>query len=371
MFTGKSMPLLCITCRLAKFYSMKCGMIYRRVTEVTEIDQPTIPGLPNYWSQRPSFGRSGFNNMPPIMGPFLKRKRSMESWEELSLSEEVRSFKRVRILSNVKKTRRAAFSSWEDKMSWDVTESKRIETVASDDRFGPKSAPAFETHADIRNQLTDSIVYSGASFFPRDEDEQSGEIAAPHILDSEDDDGSGSDDSSDSVEDFDDSRKDAYDYGPLAKAQANTWVREKVIHDRYSLLEQAQVNVRDEGRPGLVQPPDTTDFELSDGNYRYWISTENVFLRDRYAHRLNAKRALLLQFLPGGPILAPISEPLCRVLDIGPSNAWPVMGKLMASGRVYLSLLQQVSGEWLSNSLSIGSYSAHAQGTHPECANMG
>lgn len=103
MFIGKSIPLLfCYICRFAEIYSTKCGMIYRRVTEVTEIDQPTIPGLPNHWSQRPSFGRSGFNDRLPTMGPFLKRKRSMESWEELSLSEEVRSFKRVRIYPTLK-----------------------------------------------------------------------------------------------------------------------------------------------------------------------------------------------------------------------------------------------------------------------------
>lgn len=148
---------------------MKCGMVYRRVTEITKVDQPTIPGLPNYWSRRPSFGRSGFNNEPPKMGPFLKRKRSMESWEELSLSEEVRSFKRVRILSNIKKTRKAAFASWEDKASWSVTGNDRADIVASDDRMRAKSTPTAEVGAPFRTLLTESIVLSGATFFSNDD----------------------------------------------------------------------------------------------------------------------------------------------------------------------------------------------------------
>lgn len=133
IFIGKSTTLFCVIYQSAKMYSMECGMIYRRVTEVTEIDQQSIPDLPNHWSQRPSFGRSGFNIQPPTMGPFLKRKRSMASWdrEDLSLSEQVRSFKRVRILSNIKRTRRPAFASWEEKTSWGP--------VASDDHFENKS----------------------------------------------------------------------------------------------------------------------------------------------------------------------------------------------------------------------------------------
>lgn len=160
---------LCIIYQSAKIYSMKCGMVYRRVTEVTEVDQPTIPGLPNYWSQRPSFGRSGFDNESPKMGPFLKRKRTMESWEELSLSEEVRSFKRVRILSNIKKTRKAAFASWEDKESWSVRGNDRTDIVARDDRMGAKSTPTAEVDAPFRTLVTESIILSGATFFSNDD----------------------------------------------------------------------------------------------------------------------------------------------------------------------------------------------------------
>lgn len=167
-------------------------MIYRRVTEVTEISQPTIPGLPNYWSQRPSFGRPGFHNKEPTMGPFLKRKRTMESWEELSLSEEVRSFKRVRILSNIRKARRTAFASWEDRISWHITESKRMSTVACDDRLTAKSTSTAEVDADFRNLRTESVILSGASFFPKDEEAPLGERFPPRIPKYEKHDTSGS-----------------------------------------------------------------------------------------------------------------------------------------------------------------------------------
>lgn len=107
-------------------------MIYRRITRVTEVDQPTIPGLPKHWSQQPSFGQTGFNNQPQTFGPFLKRKRTVDSWEELSLSEQVRNFKRVRVLSNIKKTRRAGFAFWEEKPLWPTTEIKGVATSGWD-----------------------------------------------------------------------------------------------------------------------------------------------------------------------------------------------------------------------------------------------
>lgn len=229
---------------------MKCGMIYRRVTEVTEIDQPTIPGLPNHWSQRPSFGRSGLNARLPTMGPFLKRKRSMESWEELSLSKEVRSFKRVRILSNIKRARRAAFASWEDKMSWPVKGSKPIDTVAGDDRLGAESTSTAEVDATFGNLLTESIILSGAAFFPSEEEERSEKELPTHTHDS--------------VEDADDSRKDYYRYGSLTEAQIYERYRRRRPNEShmeksysrevedYSLLEQDHANERGEERPRLV-----------------------------------------------------------------------------------------------------------------------
>lgn len=344
MFTGKLIPHhLRIICRLAKIYSMECGMIYRRVTEVTEVDQPTIPGLPNYWSQRPSFGRSGFKNQSPKMGPFLKRKRSMESWEDLSLSEEVRSFKRVRILSNIKKPRRAAFVSWEHKASWSVTESDQVDTVAGDDRFGSKSTSTSKVDATFRNLLPESIILSGATFFPSDEDKQTGGRVPAHALDFD----SEEDNTSCPKEDALDSAKPAdcfteYPFGNRTLMEADiSWPRddedpwEISSMFGYSSPSEFSFNIDDQVWQDSVAAPRIALLEITAGNDENCVRPG--FLFEQYPRKLSARRAQLLEFLPGGPILAPISEPNSLILDIGPLNVWPVMGKLIASGQVNLS----------------------------------
>lgn len=109
----------CVTLLLAFFVgwlmflisSSKCSMIYRHVAEVNEVAQPIIPSPPDYWSQQPSFGGAGFSDQPARFGPYPKRKWTVDIWDERSLSEKVRHFKRVRILTNVKENRRAVFAS--------------------------------------------------------------------------------------------------------------------------------------------------------------------------------------------------------------------------------------------------------------------
>lgn len=125
------------------------------------------------------------------MGPLLKRKRSIESWEDLSLSEEVRSFKRVRILSNVKKARKAAFTSWEDRMSWVMTGDEPLDTDACDDGLGTSAASTAEAAADFKDLLSESIILSGASYFPRTKDERPEETISAHTSNSEEDFASG------------------------------------------------------------------------------------------------------------------------------------------------------------------------------------
>ncbi|KAH8756644.1 hypothetical protein F5883DRAFT_568977 [Diaporthe sp. PMI_573] len=279
----------------------KCNMVYRRITEVTEVDQPPIPELPNYWSQQPSFGRTGFNNQPQTFGPFLKRKRTMESWEELSLSEEVRNFKRVRILSNIKKTRRAAFASWEDKKSWATTPSKQAGPVGCNNSLEASSTSNAAMDSGLRNCLGEGISFSDASFWPQAEGEGLRERVFANTPDSEED------DSSDSEGHVPGSTEDARDF----KTGSQDWGR----------FAQVPEDDRDEGR--LVEFPDGSDFKVPHDSGRCWIRADHLLLRDRYVSNLNAERARLLQYLPGGPILAPISKPLPRVLDIGPSNAWP------------------------------------------------
>lgn len=161
-------------------------MIYRRVTEVTEIDQPTIPELPNYWNQQPSFGQTGFDNKSPTLGPFLKRKRTMESWEDLSLSEEVRSFKRVRVLSNIKKARRAAFTSWEKKAPWVATELGKTHSVSFHGNSEDKSSWTTDVGTPFRDFPARETIVPDASLFPSSAFRQSEDLA--HTSDSEDDD---------------------------------------------------------------------------------------------------------------------------------------------------------------------------------------
>lgn len=252
--------------------STECSMIYRHVTEITEVDQPTIPVLPNHWSERPSFGQRGFNDHRLSFGPFLKRKRTMESWEELSLSEEVRSFKRVRILSNIKKARRAAFASWEDKLLWKVGENEKIHTVSGEHSFETKSTSS--ARIDVgRNDLLASTLLSGASFYGTTKAEKSEERVPAQTIDIEED--------PTHTTDFDE--------------------------DKDSESTNSDIPV-DDGVSGML-------FKV-------------LLLRRSCALRLNAKRARLLQFLSSGPILAPIAEPLCQVLDIGSDLMWSSMGKL-------------------------------------------
>lgn len=265
---------LCMIYQSAKIYSIKCGMVYRRVTEVTEVDQPTIPGLPDYWSQRPSFGRSGFNNQSPTLGPFLKRKRTMESWEELSLSEEVRSFKRVKILSNIRKARRTAFALWEYKTPWVATEKEQTATVALDDCPQGKSTRTIETGYTFRNLHSGDSVLSEASPSP--------------LYESED---------------------------PEGGSYAHTMASNNEIHR----LSTSRCSLATNHHP-LV---DDANIELGH---------EALLLRSAFATNLNriyAKRAQLLQCLNSKPILAPVSEPVGQILGIesAPSQAWPFVGK--------------------------------------------
>ena len=97
----------------------------------------------------------------------------MESWEELSLSEVVRNFKRVRVLYNIKKTRKAGFASWEDKRSWAITESNRVDIIGSNDSLKADPSSNAGTPADLRNLRTEneSTILSGASFYSRAESE--------------------------------------------------------------------------------------------------------------------------------------------------------------------------------------------------------
>lgn len=104
----------------------------------------------------------------------------METWEELSLSEEVRSFKRVRILSKIERARKAAFASWEDKISWNLAESDGMDTFACDVQSWAKSASAVEVGADFKAFLKEGNTLSAASFYREGENEKLGERNLAH-----------------------------------------------------------------------------------------------------------------------------------------------------------------------------------------------
>lgn len=288
-------------------------MIYRRVTEITEIDQPSMPGLPKYWSQQPSFGRTGFSNQPPKLGPFLKRKRIMDSWEELSLSEEVRSFKRVRILSKFEKARKTAFdswASWEDKVPWVATETKQDVPTALRTHLESFAARAADNDAACQIFPRRETVISRSSSL----DEADLNLVAP-------------------------TGNRAYfpqrGYSPLAwyvdpPARGRRIVSLQIVDERSDVVQiDEPVSPRDEG--WLFEDRGYVDRHASSK-----MRPENMVLNIASASSINARRARLLQLLPGGPILAPISEPECHILDIGSTSMWSSIGKLTC--RIDLSI---------------------------------
>lgn len=135
-------------------------MVFRRITELVEVDR-VIPDLPKHWPRQPTFGISAFNLKPSAFGPFPERKRDMEDWKELSLSEEIRSFKRVRILSKLKKSRISAFATWNTKKPWNelgVSDSTAQSTLGHGDLRPPSPQPVGERD-------TSDYTLSGAIYY--------------------------------------------------------------------------------------------------------------------------------------------------------------------------------------------------------------
>lgn len=85
-------------------------MIYQRVIDVVDVDFPSPPKMSNPWSRPHSFGKTSFGNSPSVSGPQPKRKWDPEDWQDLS--EQITSFKRVRILTKEERVRDYGFSSW-------------------------------------------------------------------------------------------------------------------------------------------------------------------------------------------------------------------------------------------------------------------
>lgn len=88
---------------LLRLGSHGCGMQFRRITEICEVDpEPFIP-LPKPWNSRPKFGEVSLKAVFGPSPPPLKRKH--ENFE----TSELASFKRIRLISRLERPRRAAF----------------------------------------------------------------------------------------------------------------------------------------------------------------------------------------------------------------------------------------------------------------------
>lgn len=85
-------------------------MIYRRIIDIVNVDSPSPPTMSNPWSKPHVFGETSFENKPSVFGPKPKRKWEPEDWQDLS--EQISSFKRVRILTKEERVRNYVFSSW-------------------------------------------------------------------------------------------------------------------------------------------------------------------------------------------------------------------------------------------------------------------
>lgn len=83
--------------------SIACGLWYRRITELHEVDpEPSVP-LPKLWTVPPAFGKASFNPIYGLIPPPRKRKR--ETADDLAVS----NFKRIRLVSKIDRLRRPGF----------------------------------------------------------------------------------------------------------------------------------------------------------------------------------------------------------------------------------------------------------------------
>lgn len=106
--------------------SAGCGLCYRRITEIHEVDpEPSIP-LPKPWTVPPAFGEASFK---PAYGPIpAPKKKKRETADELAVS----TFKRIRVVSRVDRPRRHGFGA-SGKGGSSTSRSVRVSTMAARD----------------------------------------------------------------------------------------------------------------------------------------------------------------------------------------------------------------------------------------------
>lgn len=257
----------------------------------------------------------------------------MESWAELSLSEEVRNFKRVRILSNIKKTRRAAFSSWEDKTSWTTPESKQFNAVGRNDSLEAKTISTAGMHTVLENAPAKSIILSGASFYP--EEELLKERVLAHAVNSDEEEDSDGEHVSSHAKHAPSSAVETGE--SKAVPPANTGPEQISGPGRENVDAAHAVPAQEHDSDDEQSDEDQGDEEQGDGLYldaqvlyghpTIWIRAGDFSLTGSMATRVNAERAQLLGQTPArGRILSPLGP---NVLVIGPSDAPHFAGKLI------------------------------------------
>jgi hypothetical protein len=83
-------------------YSDTCGLCFRRIVEIEEVDPKPTPPAPKPWLDKPTFGTASFK---PTFGPQpvkLKRRRDEDDFD-------ITGFKRIQILSKESRVRRHVF----------------------------------------------------------------------------------------------------------------------------------------------------------------------------------------------------------------------------------------------------------------------
>src|SRR5437016_2086144 len=86
---------------LLAYRSAGCGMWYRRITEIYEVEPPPSKPLPSPWKKKVQFGENPFRRVNFQPSPMKKRKA-----DEMDAENGLADFKRIRLISRRKRVKR-------------------------------------------------------------------------------------------------------------------------------------------------------------------------------------------------------------------------------------------------------------------------
>lgn len=252
----------------------------------------------------------------------------------------------MRILSNIKKARRGAFASWEDRTPWEAIDKEWKTTAPFDDHDGARftTAGTIGTDAGLRNFGPREPVVTAAHTFPPDHPLFSEHRFSPHLSDSnEDDRGPTSDHCPSATNHLTPAKQRLVEFfynerlrsmGNARSSPAQNLPCENRQHAKASTSGPAsppddRKPRREEG--SLLQILKDMDSWIYKSDVSFELGPEPLLLRSAFVKPLDTiceKRAWLLQLLPGKPTLAPLSEPVGQILDIESApESWPSIGK--------------------------------------------